>query len=254
MLTLPFHNFFLHSSSKIPLLFFSDFISEHVFLSLISFLYLHCFTNFLLAYSLCVCLTISSSSVCPASVISSSLPPPFFPFQDSLFSAKLMVGRLWLGADPSVLSCVCPWTFLSSHLWKQGSVLSELLVWSSKAVSVISSIWLCLDRAVNKCDLLSATSQKDQLQPSINLCSNLVEQMKRRQILQFLSLSWSTSRGFIGSCPFACMLLVFFSENLCSHTASQHLPPGHKPVSRLSGTHNHFCAFCPHQPFPTQNL
>lgn len=54
-LTLPSHYFFLRSSSKIPLLFFSDFISEHVFLSLISFLYLHCFTNFLLADSLSVC-------------------------------------------------------------------------------------------------------------------------------------------------------------------------------------------------------
>lgn len=53
MLILPFHNFFLHSTSKIPQLSFSDFISARTFLSLISFLCIHCFTNFWLAYNVC---------------------------------------------------------------------------------------------------------------------------------------------------------------------------------------------------------
>lgn len=77
VLILPFHNFFLHSTSKIPLLSFSDFISEHVFFSLISVLCIHCFTNFWLTYSLsadCVYLISSPCSVCPISAISSPTP------------------------------------------------------------------------------------------------------------------------------------------------------------------------------------
>lgn len=121
---------------------------------------------------------------------------PVFPLQDSLCSAKLlMAGRVWSGPDPPVLSCLCSWTFLTGHLWNQGSGLPEFLVWSIKALSVISSIWLCLVRAVNKCDLLSATSQTEGSASALHQPLRavvLVEQMKRRKIFQFLSLPWSS--------------------------------------------------------------
>lgn len=129
-------------------------------------------------------------------VISSPYLPPRFPLQDSLCSAKLlMAGRLWQGTDPPVLSCVCPWTFLTGHLWKQGSGLPELLVRSIKAVSVISSVWLWLVRAAFERDLLSATSQAEGSASALHwplLTVVLFEQMKRRQVLQFLSLSQSS--------------------------------------------------------------
>lgn len=255
VLTLPFHNFLLHSSSKIPLLSFSDFISEHVVLSLISFLCLHCFTNFLLAYSLCVSYYQFQFSLSYDHDFF-FFPCSPFPHQESLCSAKLlMAGKLWQVTDPPVFSCVCPWIFLTGHLWKQGSGIPELLVWSIKAVSVISSIWLWLVRAVNKRDLLSATLQTEGSASALHWPLLFwLSKWRGGRSFSFWACHRAVSRDFIGNCPFACMLLVFFSKKLCSSIALKHLPPGQELVSRPPGTQNHFCDFCPHQPFPTWKL
>lgn len=197
--------------------------------------------------SIYVCLSNSSTSVCPTSVISSpSLPPTSkTPFLVLIFC--------WLEECDKVLILLCCLAFVAEHftghLWKQSFGLPELLVWSIKAVSVISSIWLCLVRAVNKCDLRSATSQTEGSASAFHqplLAVILVEQMKRRQILQVLSLPWSSIKRLYWKLSLCLHVVGFlFSEALLTYCLLLYLPPGHELVSRppLGGTHKHFCEF-----------
>lgn len=169
--------------------------------------------------SIYVCLSNSSTSVCPTRVISSpSLPPTSkTPFLVLIFC--------WLEECDKVLILLCCLAFVTEHftghLWKQSFGLFELLVWSIKAVSVISSIWLCLVRAVNKCDLRSATSQTEGSASAFHqplLAVILVEQMKRRQILQVLSLPWSSIKRLYWKLSLCLHVVGFlFSEALLTY-------------------------------------
>lgn len=165
---------------------------------------------------------ISSSSVCPMSVISSpSFPPPTFPSKTPFVVLSfLMAGRVWWGADPPVFSCLCPWAFLTGHLWKQGSGFPEFLVWSVAALSVISSIWLCLVRTVNKCDLLSATSQTEGSASLLHqpLLLFWLSKLKVGRSFSFWACHRAVSRDFIGNCPFCLRVADFlFWEALLTY-------------------------------------